>query len=79
MICNHCFSQIPDGESVCPFCKKRVAQKRFQINIPEEKLNEEFPVRRDEAAHAAENNAFKGQRTDHSADTGSRCFIELSV
>lgn len=54
MICNHCFSQIPDGESVCPFCKKRVAQKRFQINIPEEKLNEEFPVRRDEAAHAAE-------------------------
>ena len=53
MICNHCFSQIPDGESVCPFCKKRVAQKRFQINIPEEKLNEEFPVRRDEAAPAA--------------------------
>ena len=44
MICNHCFSQIPDGEVICPFCKKRVAQKRFQINIPEEKLNEEFPV-----------------------------------
>lgn len=53
MICNHCFSQIPDGESVCPFCKKRVAQKRFQINIPEEKLNEEFPMLRNEAAPAA--------------------------
>lgn len=44
MICNHCFSQIPDGESFCPFCKKKVAQKRFKINIPEERLNEEIPV-----------------------------------
>lgn len=42
MICNNCFSQIPDGETICPHCKKRVAKKRFQINIPEEKLNEEF-------------------------------------
>ncbi len=45
MICNNCFSQIPDGETICPYCKKRVAKKRFQINIPEEKLNEEVPVR----------------------------------
>lgn len=42
MICNNCFSQIPDGETFCPHCKKRVSKKRFQINIPEEKLNEEF-------------------------------------
>lgn len=52
MICNHCFSQIPDGESFCPFCKKKVSQKRFQINIPEDKLNEEIPVSQSPAPDA---------------------------
>lgn len=47
MICNNCFSQIPDGETFCPHCKKRVSKKRFQINIPEEKLNEEPDFRRE--------------------------------
>ena len=47
MICNNCFSQIPDGETFCPHCKKRVSKKRFQINIPEEKLNEESDFRRE--------------------------------
>lgn len=55
MICNNCFSQIPDGETICPHCKKRVSKKRFQINIPEEKLNEEFlsDVKKDEPAKNA--------------------------
>lgn len=43
MICNNCFSEIADGENICPHCKKRVSKKRFQINIPEEKLAQEFP------------------------------------
>lgn len=29
----------------CPYCKKKIIKKRFQINIPEEKLNEEVIVR----------------------------------
>lgn len=38
MLCTKCFSQIPDDATVCPFCKAKNPQKKFRVNIPEEKL-----------------------------------------
>lgn len=40
MLCTKCFSQIPDDATVCPFCKAKNPQKKFRVNIPEEKLEE---------------------------------------